>query len=135
MATTAAKSIGREAERLAEKHLVGNGLTLVERNFNCRHGEIDLIMRSRDTLVFVEVRRRQASKFASAAATVDQRKQDKLVRAAGIYLGRRREFRNFTIRFDVLAIDGINTKFTTTKTDNFTVQWLQDAFRPGSSKY
>jgi len=135
MATTAAQSVGREAERLAEKYLLAQGLELVERNFLCRHGEIDLIMLQQGTLIFVEVRRRRSSRFARAAATVDRHKQDKLVRAAGIYLGRRRQFRNHTTRFDVLAIDDSGTDSSASIGGEITIQWLPDAFRPGSSRY
>ncbi|GMR16997.1 MAG: YraN family protein [Gammaproteobacteria bacterium] len=129
MAADSAKSLGRAAEGLAERYLVGNGLLLVERNFLCRHGEIDLVMRDGGTLIFVEVRLRHANRFASAAASVNLRKQRKLVRAAGIYLGRRRQFRQYAVRFDVLALDARHAGSCRTS-DEFTIQWLRDAFRP-----
>jgi len=130
----ARRLLGRAAEQLAERHLVTNGLITVERNFLCRHGEIDLIMRDNGTLVFVEVRLRHKSGFAGAAASVDQRKQRKLIRAAGIYLGCRRQFRDHVIRFDVLALD-TERRDSCPISNNFRIQWLKDAFRPGSWEF
>lgn len=116
---------GREAEEAALEHLESRGLTLISRNFRCRLGEIDLVMLHGHSLVFVEVRSRRTSRFASAAESVDSRKQQKLARAAGFFLSRRPAFRHHPVRFDVIALDGPSP-------DRYELQWVRDAFRPGS---
>jgi putative endonuclease len=79
---------GERYERDAEALLAANGLTLVERNWRCRFGEIDLIMRDGKTLVFVEVRQRNSQRFGGAAASIGQEKQARIERAVGLYLSR-----------------------------------------------
>lgn len=123
MAEISTRAIGRDAEELALGHLQSYGLVLIARNFRCRIGEIDLIMRDGNCLVFVEVRFRKASRFASACESVDRRKQRKLLGAASFFLGRYTEYRQYATRFDVVALDGRSR-------NTFTLQWLQDAFRP-----
>lgn len=115
---------GQEAERRALELLETRGLTLLERNFRCRLGELDLVMLHGKTLVFVEVRSRKSSRFASAAESVDLRKQRKLARAAGFFLLRRPAFRHHPVRFDVVALDGPSP-------ERYAIQWVRDAFRPG----
>ena len=112
---------GQAAEDQALKWLLGQGLTLVQRNYRvargprARGGEIDLIMRERDgTLVFVEVRQRAASGHGGAAASVTPAKQRSLRLAAQHYLLRLNTLP--PCRFDVVAIDGDD------------LQWLQAAF-------
>ena len=116
-------ALGNRWEDVALEHLSANGLTLVDRNFRCRMGEIDLVMRQPNLLVFVEVRYRKSNRYATAAESVDLRKQRKLAQAAAYFLHRHAEFRQHVVRFDVVAFDAA--------TDNqCTLQWLQDAFRP-----
>lgn len=123
MARVAAHSLGRHAEALALEHLKGCGLRLVTRNFRCRLGEIDLVMRDGTCLVFVEVRYRKASRFASASESVDFRKQRKLLGAASFFVTRHARFRDVPMRFDVVALDGPSR-------DRIRLQWIRDAFRP-----
>jgi len=108
---------------MAFEHLSANGLALVDRNFRCRMGEIDLVMRQSNHLVFIEVRYRKKNRYASAAESVDTHKQRKLAQAALAFLGRHPEYRDHIMRFDVVAFDA-------TSNDHCTLQWLQDAFRP-----
>jgi putative endonuclease len=115
---------GQKAEQLALEHLEAQGLTLVTRNFRCRMGEIDLVMREKQSLVFVEVRFRKSRRFASAAESVDFRKQRKLTRAAGFFLAAHSLFRNHAVRFDVVALHGSSLH-------GYELQWVRDAFRPG----
>ncbi|HEX9851998.1 MAG TPA: YraN family protein [Woeseiaceae bacterium] len=124
MAGSNQQSVARQTEQLALEHLQRNGLDLLERNFRCRHGEIDLIMRDQATLVFVEVRFRKYSQYASAVASVDAHKQRRLCRAGSHYLRTHPHHCNTPVRFDVVAFDGPTQR-------DFTLQWLQDAFRPG----
>lgn len=79
---------GERFEREAEALLKANGLTLVERNWLCRFGEIDLIMRDGATLVFVEVRQRNSQRFGGAAASIGSQKQARIERAVALYLSR-----------------------------------------------
>lgn len=101
---TARQIQGQAGEDSALDYLMRNGMTLVERNFRCRGGEIDLIMGQHDVLVFVEVRRRADNRHGGAAASVTASKQARLIFAAQVYLQRYRS--PPACRFDVVAIDG-----------------------------
>lgn len=105
------KGVGDGAEEQALRHLLAQGLVLVQRNYRVaagprsRGGEIDLILRERDgTLVFVEVRSRRNTRHGGAAASIGLAKQRSLVFAARHYLARMRTLP--PCRFDVVAIDG-----------------------------
>lgn len=117
------RSVGEEAEQIALDYLLAQKLRLIARNFSCRVGEIDLIMQNRDCLVFIEVRYRKPNRFASAALSVNLRKQRKLIKAASFFLCRNAHLADRVIRFDIVALDGPS------ETES-TLQWLQDAFRP-----
>ena len=97
---------GSRAEQLARRFLEQQGLQFKQANFRCKRGEIDLIMQDGETLVFVEVRYRGNSRFGSAAETVDQHKQRKLVTTALFYLQSKPELAQQASRFDVIAISG-----------------------------
>jgi len=77
---------GEGAEQAALDYLLAAGLTLVARNWRCRRGEIDLILREGATLVFVEVRQRASQSFGGAAASIGAAKQGRLIAAAQTYL-------------------------------------------------
>ena len=77
---------GARAEQLAAQFLQRHGLKLVESNYRSRFGEIDLILRDKETLVFAEVRQRSSSNFGGAAASIDSRKQQRLILTAQYYL-------------------------------------------------
>jgi putative endonuclease len=100
---TEQQRLGRLGEDRALSHLLAQGLTLVERNFLCKVGEIDLIMKQRGGLVFVEVRRRAAAGFGGAAASVTPAKRQRLINAAQYYLLRYPD--PPPCRFDLVAID------------------------------
>src|SRR5438132_2871194 len=104
LARTGKQIRGQAGEDDALAYLARQGLTLVERNFRCKGGEIDLIMRHGDTLVFVEVRKRADMRFGGAAASIGRAKQRRLMLAAQVYLLRYRS--PPACRFDVFAIDG-----------------------------
>lgn len=95
---------GRDGEDAALAYLLGQGLALVERNFRTKTGEIDLIMKEGETLVFVEVRKRSQKGFGGAAASVTPAKRQRLIRTAQFYLQQRQNLPS--CRFDVVAIDG-----------------------------
>lgn len=109
---------GRAAEQQAAAFLIAQGLVEVERNFSVRGGEIDLVMRDREHLVFVEVRYRSRVDFGGAAASVTSHKQARLALAAQHYL--LRHGNRSPCRFDVVAL-----------TPNQPPQWIRDAFQPG----
>lgn len=98
--------LGAHAEQLACAKLKQKGLDLVTRNYHCRYGEIDLIMRDGPTLVFIEVRQRRSSAYGGAAASIDQIKLSKLVRSAQHYLGTHYADQLPLCRFDVVALEG-----------------------------
>lgn len=94
---------GRIGEDAALAHLAAHGLVLVQRNFRCKGGEIDLIMRERGALVFVEVRQRASMRHGGAAASVTPAKRKRLIVAAQVYLLRLKTLP--PCRIDVVAID------------------------------
>lgn len=98
--------IGNRGEQRALEYLGGQGLTLLERNFRCRAGEIDLIMRDGEVIVFVEVRVRTHSEFGGALASITPAKQRRLARAAAHWLQRHRLTQRAACRFDVVAFEG-----------------------------
>lgn len=116
-------TLGRAAERQALRTLRAEGLVLVARNARCRYGEIDLVMRDGQTLVFVEVRCRSGRARSSAACTVRVGKQRKLLRAASVFLARHPRYAEFSVRFDVVGYDG-------NPETGAPARWLRDAFRP-----
>lgn len=118
--TTIQKTIGKRAEDYALKFLTQKGLRLIERNFSCYFGEIDLIMRDTEHIVFVEVRSRTRSRYGNAADSVTPDKIKRLIRSATIYLQFHRLLHNANSRFDLVAID-----FTKNEKD---VNWIKNAF-------
>ena len=110
---------GAAVEQAAAEHLVRAGLALVERNVNCRHGEIDLVMRDGETLVFVEVRYRRGESHGGALESVDGHKQARVIAAARWYLARQREAIEPPCRFDVVAVSGAAP---------YRMTWIPDAF-------
>jgi len=111
---------GNQAEYLALKHLQLNKLQLVERNYHCRRGEIDLIMLDQTVLVFIEVRYRKSARFGSALESVDQRKQNKIIHTANHYLQQQAPTHT-GCRFDVVAINSVLSSNDIT--------WVKDAFQ------
>lgn len=109
---------GHAIEQLAEQWLCQQGLTLVERNFTLRGGEIDLIMWQDDVLVFVEVRYRQDSGHGSGAESITRAKQNKIRRTAEYYLQQHFGNRPPFCRIDVLSGSG----------DPIAFDWIQNAF-------
>ncbi|GMV01464.1 MAG: YraN family protein [Burkholderiaceae bacterium] len=107
---------GDAAEARALEFLVERGLRLVARNVASRLGEIDLVMRDGDTLVFVEVRSRARRDFGGAAASVGPDKQRRLRREAQRYLVASFGDRWPACRFDVCALEGTS------------IDWIRDAF-------
>ena len=118
---TKQKKRGDWAEALALAHLSQQGLQLYQRNYQCKTGEIDLIMKDQDTLVFVEVRFRSDSTRGSPLETVTVSKQKKIIRTASFFLQQHYGDRWPACRFDVVGI----LKKKTCETE---INWIKSAF-------
>lgn len=105
---------GAEAEQAAAEYLQKQGLKLIERNYHCRGGEIDLVMRDGATLVFVEVRARSTKAFGGAVESITAVKQARIILAARHYLARTGATNN--CRFDAVLIQSGH------------IEWLRAAF-------
>ena len=97
--------LGKQGEDLAAAELERRGYTIIARRYRTRHGEIDIVARDADTIVFVEVKAKETAEFGTAAAAVTSRKQRRVVSMAVDYLARNR-LAGHPCRFDVVAIDG-----------------------------
>ncbi len=118
---TAARARGDAVEAAARAHLQRAGLRDVAANATFRFGELDLVMRDADTLVFVEVRYRRTRGFGGGATSVDARKQGKLAAAAQGFLLAHPQWRDAPCRFDVVAAEG--------DAASPALHWIRDAFR------
>jgi len=95
--------LGQEGERIAEAYLSKKGYRLVERNYRCRTGEVDLILLDRRVIVFVEVKTRSGHGFGSPLEAVPARKQRKMIQAAQFFLTQK-GLGQRDARFDVVGI-------------------------------
>ena len=111
---------GHEVEQLAAKYLTRHKLRVLEFNYRCKRGEIDLVMLDDDCVVFVEVRYRKSSAHGTPLETVDSRKQQKLLLAAEHYL-QQHHFEHMPCRFDVIAA-------TSDYLGELHFDWIQNAF-------
>lgn len=109
-------SAGQAAEDIAAAWLQRRGLRLLTRNFRCKAGEIDLILRDGASLVFAEVRYRSSAAKGGAAASITAKKRQRIVTAARYYL---MDKPDQPCRFDVVLLDKLAPD---------AVEWLQDAF-------
>lgn len=111
-----AKAQGFMAETNACEFLEKAGLNLLDKNYSCHCGEIDLIMKDKDSVVFVEVRQRFHTEFGSAVESVNLQKQRKLIKSALLYLQKKRWLNTVNCRFDVIGIDANNK-----------IEWIKNA--------
>ena len=109
-------NVGDNAEQAARNYLERQGLKLIEQNYRCKQGEIDLIMQDGETLVFVEVRYRNSTAFGSPLETVNRSKQRKITIATMHYLQKKGLGESLPVRFDVVGITPGNT------------DWIKGAF-------
>ena len=107
--------LGREAESRAAEYLRAKGLKILERNWRCRFGEIDLVARDGPTLVFVEVRARASRTHGGAAGSISAAKRRRLTATANYYLSRCRS--DEPCRFDALLIEAEGR-----------IEWIRNAF-------
>lgn len=111
---------GRRAERVARDFLRTRGLETICENYHFRGGEIDLIMRDGDTIVFVEVRYRNNADYGSGAESVTPRKQKRVIATAKHYLQHMESNAQPPCRFDVIAVSDEMHKHD--------IEWIPDAF-------
>jgi putative endonuclease len=111
------RTIGLAVEQAAKAYLEARGLRHLASNFRCRGGEIDLIMRAAQCIVFVEVRYRRSRRFGGAAASIDAGKRRRLRIAANTYLHRYRV--GLPARIDVVTVDGPD------------IEWITNAIEDG----
>lgn len=118
---------GQHGETQAEMHLIEQGLRLIERNYRCRAGEIDLVMldpnpADTEVLAFIEVRLRGIGARVDSLDSVDEYKQRRLISAARHFLMSRPEWSEHACRFDVIGIDG----------ERGDLRWIAGAFELAS---
>lgn len=114
------RNIGTTYEDLAVAYLQQQNLHILQRNFSCKLGEIDVIAQDNDALIFAEVRYRKNSVYGGAAASVTTTKQRKIIRTAQFFLQTRIWAQQTNCRFDVIAI--------TQSMQSPTIEWIKDAF-------
>lgn len=112
---------GQRAEELAAGFLSSQGWEILGRNFRRRLGELDLIAHRDGVLVIAEVRTRAAARYGSAAASVDRRKQQRIVRAAQQLLQQRRDLARLPVRFDVIVVSDLDGAHPG-------IEWIRHAF-------
>jgi len=117
------RKTGFHWESKAMLWLEQQGLSQCQRNFHCRMGELDLIMREQDTLVFVEVKYRSRTDFGSALESISWHKQQRLIRTAEFFLIKNPQFSQLPCRFDVIAIEANNNE-----PGKEEITWLKNAF-------
>ncbi|MFP6770522.1 MAG: YraN family protein [Planctomycetaceae bacterium] len=118
--------LGERGEDLAARFLVTRGLTVSERRYRTRQGEIDLVCRDRDTVVFVEVKTRRTRKAGEPFEAITRHKQQRLTRLALAYL-KRHDLLEAPARFDVVSI------LYSEKTPTPTIDYFRDAFPASGS--
>lgn len=95
--------LGKFGEEIAAKYLSMSGYEILEKNFRCRVGEVDLIVRKDDVLVFIEVKTRTSDSFGLPSQAVDSKKQSHIKKVAGVYL-LSNNFRQYDVRYDVFEL-------------------------------
>lgn len=104
MTRTARQGLGHKGEQIAARELQARGLSIVQSNYRCAAGEMDVIARSADELIFVEVKTRRGNKFGAPEESVHPRKQQKLIEIAEMYL-QEHALDDVNWRIDVVAVE------------------------------
>lgn len=97
---------GVKAEAVAKAYLINQGLGFIERNYRSKFGEIDLIMKDKSCLVFVEVKYRRSTLFGLAYEAVSWQKRRKLQLTALQYIAHHAFYQQLSARFDVVSLQG-----------------------------
>lgn len=116
-----ANDAGKIAEDIAAQYLSKQGLKLIDRNFHCRFGEIDLIGLEQEILTFIEVRYRKNEQYLAVVETIDHHKCRKLIITSEYYLTQHKNYRSYQCRYDVIAITG--------ELNQPAIEWIKNAFQ------
>lgn len=126
------KRLGQWAEQQAFIYLQENGYCLVVRNYHSRFGEIDLVVKKHNELIFVEVKARSKTTYGLANEVVSWSKQKKMIKTAMVFLAEFPEFEQFYVRFDVICFDFLQQFAKTIQQDfskfNYDLNWIENAF-------
>lgn len=114
------RAIGKEIEDRVCNYLEKRGMKLIETNYQSHRGEIDLIMKDGEFIVFVEVRYRKRRDYGEAVATISRNKQQRIIRTAICYLQKENLFDKAPCRFDVVAVQSVENKLN--------IEWIKSAF-------
>jgi putative endonuclease len=120
------KTIGQYYEQVALEYLKKQGLTLVEKNYHCPFGEIDLIFKQPSWLIFVEVKYRHTLSLTNPLESIDSHKQRRLICTAEHYLQRHTRFSSVNTRFDFILIQSPKNNH-----QDFKIEWMQDVWMGG----
>jgi putative endonuclease len=118
------KHQGRHAENFAKRFLQQQGLETIEENYFCKKGEIDLIMREGEQLVFVEVKYRRNTHYGSGAEAVTYHKRQKIIYSARHYLHRHQLSNMTSSRFDVISMSLAQHQ----EKGKYAIEWIKNAF-------
>lgn len=102
------KEEGRKGEEKVLREYIKRGYKLLERNTYFRGGEIDLILKKNNLIVFIEVKKRKKGGFLSGILSINKRKIDRIIKFSKIYLERKNLYGKINVRFDVAIIEGEN---------------------------
>jgi putative endonuclease len=119
------KTLGRLGEDIAAEYVLGLGWSIVEENYRCRMGEIDIIACKGELLIFIEVKCRRSLAFGIPSESVTEKKQRHIRRTASFYLTEkmriRKQFSDYRFRFDVIEVNFVH--------DSHRLSHIEDAFR------
>ena len=110
------RQVGKSVENTVCEYLEQNHVEIVERNYRCRSGEVDIIAKDEDYLVFIEVKYRSSLKYGSALEAVDKRKRAQICKVFNVYRMQKRLPYQVKVRFDVIGVD------------NEKISWIKNAF-------
>ena len=102
--------IGKKGEDTAARYLSDIGLTVLEKNYRSSMGEIDLIARGNDSLVFIEVKSWQGLESESLEHALNRKKIGRIIHTAKRYVAEHADFDTFAMRFDVILIDPVTQR-------------------------
>ena len=114
------KLFGNYGEDVASRYLSRNGYKILQKNFRTKFGEIDIIAKEENTIVFIEVKTRENDKFVSPFAAINKNKQEHIIKASLCYLKNKRLFEKVKCRFDVVSV---------LSNDYNKIELVKDAFR------
>jgi putative endonuclease len=115
-------SLGKKGELLAKNHLISKGYVFLDENFYSRFGEIDLVFKDGDILVFVEVKTRNGKQLKDIVETVNKLKVNRILKSAEIYINQKR------VDFKEMRIDAVFIEKKKTDDRNFTIRHLESFY-------